>query len=59
MKLDAALAFYPPLALLLVSLVILAVGDAVPGFLGAVAGIAWLGLAAWLWITPELHSGDR
>jgi hypothetical protein len=59
MKLDAALAFYPPLALLLVSLVILAIGDEVPGYLGGVVAIAWLGLVAWLWTTPELHSRDR
>jgi len=58
-KLDAALAFYPPLALLLVSLVMLAIGDDVPGYLGLVAGIAWLGIAAWLWTAPGLHTDDR
>jgi len=58
-KVDAALAFYPPLALLVLSLVMLAIGDDVPGYVGAVAAIAWLGIAAWLWSAPGLHSEDR
>ena len=58
-KLDAALAFYPPLALLLISVVMLAIGDELPGYVGAVAAIAWLGIVAWIWTAPSLHSGDR
>ena len=53
MKLDFVLALYPPLALLVVAGVLTAIGDPVPGYLGLVCGLAWLGIALWLWTTPR------
>ena len=59
MKLDAALVFYPPLALLLISIVILVIRDPVPGYICAVTAIAWLGITAWTWKAPALNSIEQ